>query len=132
VARRGGFVGKERVAARFAALKREVRQHLADAVRDNSEALAEAHRRLAPVESGKTVRSIKSEEVEGSQGRSYLNSAGADDKGGDDAFYARMVEFGTVKRPAHPWFYPTARAMRKQFKRRYRQGLRAAIKESRQ
>ena len=33
--------------------------------------------------------------------------------GGGDAFYARFQEFGTVKMPASPFFYPTWRAERR-------------------
>lgn len=50
--------------------------------------------------------------------------------GSKDAFYARFVEFGTVKMPARPFFYPTWKRMRTQFRRDIRNRVRAAIREA--
>lgn len=44
--------------------------------------------------------------------------------GGGDAFYARFQEFGRVKMPANPFFYPVWRGER----RRARAGIRRAVK----
>ncbi len=54
--------------------------------------------------------------------------AGTRDKslGNADAFYARFQEFGTVKMPANPFFYPAWRAN----KARVRASLRRAIKRA--
>jgi len=46
--------------------------------------------------------------------------------GGGDALYAKFQEFGTVKMPAHPFFYPVWRKKRRGLKRR----IQNAIKES--
>jgi HK97 gp10 family phage protein len=45
--------------------------------------------------------------------------------GGTDAFYARFVEFGTVKNRPKPFFFPVWRARRKKAKA----GIRRAIKK---
>lgn len=50
--------------------------------------------------------------------------------GGDDAFYARFLEFGTVKMPAHPFFYPVWRARRKRARGRISRAMSKAIRES--
>lgn len=47
--------------------------------------------------------------------------------GGGDAFYARFQEFGTVKMPANPFFYPVWRKKKQGFKRRMRNAVRAAL-----
>lgn len=46
--------------------------------------------------------------------------------GGGEAFYARFLEFGTRKMPAHPFFFPAWRANR----RRIRSGITRAIRKA--
>lgn len=50
--------------------------------------------------------------------------------GSRDAFYARFHEFGTVKMPAHPFFFPTWKAKKEAFRKQIRARVRAAIKEA--
>ena len=50
--------------------------------------------------------------------------------GSSDAFYARFHEFGTVKMPAHPFFFPTWKAKKAAFRKHIRARVRAAIKEA--
>ena len=54
--------------------------------------------------------------------------AGSRDKkrGIDDAYYARWVEFGTVKMPKQPYFYVSYRANKKKVVRRIRTATRKA------
>jgi HK97 gp10 family phage protein len=49
--------------------------------------------------------------------------------GGGDAFYARFLEFGTIKAPAHPFFFPVWRARRKRVKNRITRAVRQTIKK---
>lgn len=49
--------------------------------------------------------------------------------GSDEAFYARMIEFGTVKMPASPYFFVSYRALKNRVKRRVVVASRAALKE---
>lgn len=48
--------------------------------------------------------------------------------GDKDTFYARFQEFGTVKMPANPFFFPVWRVERKRVKARLSRALRKAIK----
>lgn len=49
--------------------------------------------------------------------------------GDDKAFYARWVEFGTVKMRAHPFFFPAYRAVRKRAKSRISRATTKAAKK---
>lgn len=49
--------------------------------------------------------------------------------GNDEAFWARWVEFGTVKMPAQPYFYVSYRANRKAAKRKIRKATRDAARK---
>lgn len=46
------------------------------------------------------------------------------------AWYAHFPEFGTVKAPAHPFFFPGWRAKRREFRAKIRAAVRLAIKEA--
>lgn len=50
--------------------------------------------------------------------------------GNDRAFYARMVEFGTMRTPAQPFFFPSYRSMRTRIKRRIIRELKKAVKKN--
>lgn len=50
--------------------------------------------------------------------------------GNREAFYARFHEFGTVNMTANPFFFPTWRAKRAEYRKRIRAAVRAAIKEA--
>ena len=52
--------------------------------------------------------------------------------GAGEGFYARFHEFGTKdgKTPARPFFYPTWKANRAEFRRKIRARVRTAIKET--
>ena len=50
------------------------------------------------------------------------------DRGIDDAFYARWVEFGTQHMQAQPYFFPSYRANKKAASRGVRAGIRKAAK----
>jgi HK97 gp10 family phage protein len=49
--------------------------------------------------------------------------------GDDRAFYARMLEFGTVNMPAHPYFFVSYRTLKNRVKRRITLASRKALKE---
>jgi HK97 gp10 family phage protein len=50
--------------------------------------------------------------------------------GDDKAFYARLVEFGTVKTGEHPYFFPSYHANKKRAKRRIKRAATEAAKAS--
>jgi HK97 gp10 family phage protein len=49
--------------------------------------------------------------------------------GDSDAFYARWLEFGTVKMAAHPYFFPAYRTLRKRVKGRTKRAINKAVKQ---
>lgn len=49
--------------------------------------------------------------------------------GGEDAFYAHFQEFGTVKMPANPFFFPAYRANKKAIRRRLTAAVRRGFKK---
>lgn len=49
--------------------------------------------------------------------------------GDEDAFYARFVEFGTIKTPAQPFFFVAYRALRKRAISRIKRGQSKAAKK---
>lgn len=50
--------------------------------------------------------------------------------GGGEAFYARFLEFGTVKMAAQPFFYVSYRANRKRAKSRISRAIKKGIREA--
>lgn len=48
--------------------------------------------------------------------------------GGNKAYYAHMIEFGTVKMTARPFFFPPYRALRRRIRNRARRAARAAAR----
>lgn len=50
--------------------------------------------------------------------------------GGKNAFYARFVEFGTVKMPPRPFFFPVWRARRKKVQAGIRRAMKRAIQSA--
>ena len=96
-------------------------------------------RRLVPVESGSLRDSIGwtwgTKAPGGSIAVAEAGAKGDPDlritifAGNNEAFYARWVEFGTVKMPARPFFYVSWRAGKKTAKTKVRAAVRAAARE---
>jgi HK97 gp10 family phage protein len=49
--------------------------------------------------------------------------------GNSDVRYAHLVEFGTTKAPAQPFFWPAFRSQRKRAETRIKRALSKAVKE---
>lgn len=123
-------------ALRLGRIPPAVRKRINQANEKSAEDLAAMMVRLAPRDpygTGDLVRSIRYYEL--------TNDAGAGNTGGgvtwvvaagnEDAFYARLVEFGAAKGSApRPFFYPSYRAMRRLIKARQLRAFRQAIKET--
>ncbi len=125
-------------------------QAAAQAMEEGAEEIVAFMKAAAPVDTGRLRNSIawtwgdvpKGSVVIGeirsgqNKGRQYgtlritfyvgLRGAGDYDKG----YYAHMVEFGTKKMPAQPFFIPAWRANKAKFKRKIRTAVRRAIKEA--
>lgn len=107
------FTNKERAMKRMAAIPAVVLGEVRVAMAINRTELVEGMRGAAPVDDGDLRDSIRSKDISDATGIRAQVSAG-DNK----AFYARMVEFGTPKQTAQPFFYPIYRAFKKRMKAR--------------
>lgn len=121
----------KRLAARLAKVPLEVRAAAAAEALLASLALSEAIRQRAPADEGDLRASVRVER--GKRGdRFYVKAGGPKTtrpvrKGQSATYdYANAVEFGTKKKPARPFFYPTWRAAKKQI----RSGLNHEIRKA--
>lgn len=91
-------------------------------------------KRLVPRDSGDLQNSIGWTWGDAPKGSIALASGGSGEMritvyaGNDEAFYARWVEFGTASAAAHPFFFPSYRALRKRVRGRVERGVRKALK----
>ncbi len=136
--------GLDRLEARFNRIPKAVVDANVRAMEKGADEIVAMMKRIVPVRSGALRKSIGwtwGEAPRGSitigsvRGRKYGTLritiyAGTRDKklGNMDAFYARFVEFGTKHAAAHPFFYPSYRALRKRVKNRIVRESRKAIK----
>lgn len=86
--------------------------------------LVEMQRRLAPVDEGDLKASLVVLPGDHPLARQIR-------AGGKNAHHARWAEFGTANMPAHPFFWPSYRALRKRIKSRLTRAAGKAIKEIR-
>jgi HK97 gp10 family phage protein len=92
-------------------------------------------KRLVPVDEGDLRASIGWTWGEAPEGTKVLGSARGGAAltatifaGDHKAFYARWIEFGTVKMSAHPYFFPSYRANAKRAKSRIKRAINKAAK----
>jgi HK97 gp10 family phage protein len=114
-----------RIAKRLEAIMNESGPAVLEAVGAQAEKLVEMQQRLVPVRHGDLRDSIKSERITTGQKLGFRVSAGS-----NKAFYARWVEFGTVKTAAEAFFFPAYRASRKQIRAAVRKAIRIAVRGS--
>lgn len=113
--------------ARMAAIPTKVKRRLNAANEQSAEELAAMMTRLAPRDEGDLIASIRYFEVAGVQGGGIAWRVTAGD---NDAFYARMVEFGNGTARARGFFYPSVRALRRSIRNRQIRAFRQAMKDS--
>lgn len=107
-----------------------------NAMEKGAQELVEMMKRLAPVRSGDLRDSIGWNWNAAPEGSVVIAESSPDSRGlkivvyaGDEvAFYARFIEFGTKSAPAHPYFFPAYRAMRKRIKSRITREMKKAIR----
>ncbi|MFQ6550501.1 HK97-gp10 family putative phage morphogenesis protein [Aestuariibius sp. 2305UL40-4] len=125
--------GLKKFERRWKAIPQRVRIELRSMMEKTADAIVEDMYDFAPQDTGDLAGSIAWTWGDAPAGTMTLGTvAGGDDPdlritiyaGGDDQFYARFQEFGTVHMPANPFFYPTWRVWR----RRVRTRMRAAIR----
>lgn len=127
--------GRARFLKAMQALPVQVRKELKTAIQKSANELADAQRRLAPVDDGELKKSIKVE-YGTRKGRGGATVAGDPEltatvsAGDKDAFYAPFVEFGTSQpgSKAQPFFFPTYRALKKRIKGRLTRAMRKGLK----
>ncbi|OAI26952.1 hypothetical protein A1351_14005 [Methylosinus sp. R-45379] len=129
----------DRLKARLEAIPKEVREAVRPALERSGEELASRMKALAPEDSGALKESIQATPPGGTV---PPRSIGAGDEktagelqtivtaGDAKAFYARWVEFGTEKTPAHPFFFPAYRLTRERIKRRLARAIGKAVREN--
>lgn len=131
--------GLRRFQERMARIPKAVRLAVQPALTKGAEEIAAAAEMLAPVDSGDLKRSIA---VTGpgettppySQpggSRVMLENQAAVTAGGRDVRYAHLVEYGTSDTPAHPFFWPAYRTMKKRAASRIKRAMSKGIRESR-
>ena len=82
----------------------DVEKKAMDRLEKAGELVADRARQKVPVLSGKLRDSIRVTRLKGDPKQNIRVYAGSRQKGG--AFYAHMVEYGTVKMPAKPFLRP--------------------------
>jgi len=139
---------RERLLRKLAAIPQKVRQHLGPGLEQGASEVVAAAKNLVPKDSGALERSITYKK--GSRSTARGTQQGDPDltvhivAGNDEAWYARLVEFGTAPhenkgrfpgtqhpgtRP-QPYFFPAWRAYRKRVKSRVTRAMKKGIKEA--
>lgn len=115
--------GLARLKARFAKLPAKIKVEVRRSLEQSADELVAFQRRLVPVDDGDLRDSIQKRD-----GRHDLSVEVV--AGNRKAFYAAMVEFGTVNAPAQPYFFPPYRTLRKRIRARTSRAIRKAVKSN--
>lgn len=113
-----------------------VRAAATKTINDQAQKLVKDMQRVAPRgRTGRLRKSIKATmgdrggvTVGNVRGRSYGTIRAIVSAGAGNAFYARWVEFGTIKTAARPFFFPVYRARRKKIRAAINRSINKAIK----
>lgn len=114
--------GLERLKAKIAALPLVAKDEMKAALNVGADELVAMQQRLAPRDRGDLAQSI--EKKEGRHELAVIVQAG-----GPKAIHARWNEFGTVKMPAQPFFFPAYRALRKRIRSRVNRASKKAAEK---
>ncbi len=121
---------------KLAALPKMAKQQIRAALAKSAEEIAGLAKRLVPVDRGDLRDSIGWTFGRTPKGSIAIAQAFASDEirvtvfaGNEKAFYARWVEFGTVKMRAHPYFFVSYRALRKRSRSRVTRSVNQAAKD---
>lgn len=113
--------GLDRLRAKLAAMPEAARQEIKLALEQNADELVAMQKRLVPRDEGDLAESIGKQP--GRHDLAVLVTAGS-----RKAFYARFVEFGTVRKRPRPFFFPAYRSLRKRLKGRMTRAINKAAK----
>jgi HK97 gp10 family phage protein len=127
------LTGRERAIRRMLALpdaiKRRVRAQLEENAADMVR-LAKSRAPVADVDGGELRDSIRQYDASDETGLRRRVVAGDASTVKDNYAYPRAVEFGTQNMPAQPFFFPTYRQRRKQYRRKLNKAAKDGIKEA--
>lgn len=124
---------------RMRAIPAEVRKSVEPALAQGAYEAAEMMEQLAPERTGDLVGSIQVT-LAGQATPAYSQPGGATvvpsnaalvTVGNTDVRYAHLVEYGTSKTPAQPFFWPAWRLVRKRAENRIKRAIAKAVKEAR-
>lgn len=128
--------GYERLVRRWSQIPQLVQDNVRIAMEKLADEMVKEMKAAAPKDTGDLEASINWTWGEAPAGAMTLGTFRGSDyatmrltvyAGGGDAFYARFQEFGTVKMPAHPYFFPVWRKKKRGFKRRMANAVKAAL-----
>ena len=130
--------GLARLQKRLAAIPENVREAVQPALNKQAEAMATTMRTLVPVDSGDLKDSItvtqagQSTPPYSQPGGSMVvpENAAAVTVGNKDVRYGHLVEYGTMKAPAHEFFWPSVRLNNKKAKRAIKSAIGRAVKKN--
>lgn len=116
-------------------LPKRVEEATRAAMEKSAEELVAMMKRLAPIDTGDLQMSISWTWGAAPQGAVVVAESSEDSRGlkitiyagSKSAYYARWVEFGTNEQPAHPFFFPAYRSLRKRIKSRISREMKKAI-----
>ena len=122
---------------KMAALSKLVEQRGREAMEKSADEIVSMMKRLCPVDKGElrdsigwTWGEIPSGAIAIAESEPRTDNIRLTIFAGDEvAYYARWIEFGTVKMSAQPFFFPAYRALRRRTKRRIATVTRKALKE---
>lgn len=126
-----------RLQARLEAIPRRVKEAVKPALEKSGKELADGMRALAPEDEGDLKRSV-TYTMGGQQTPPYSQPGGSKTVpenavvvtvGNTDVRYPHLVEYGTTKAQAQPYFWPTVRAKRKKITNRINRAIRKAVRE---
>jgi len=130
--------GIGRLQKRLAAIPLEVRKAAQPAVTKQAENLASTMRQIVPVDSGDLKDSIevtpggKVTPAYSQPGGSMTvpENAAAVTVGNHAVRYGHLVEYGTAKAPAHPFFWPSVRLHNKKAKAAIKRTVSKAVRQN--
>jgi HK97 gp10 family phage protein len=117
---------RARLAVKARALRAKVAASVTPAVQQAAELIMQTQRRYVPVDDGDLRDSIHQEpDVRSQNATRVLIIAG-----GKPAPHARIIEFGSQRQPAQPFFFPGYRVERRRAKAIIAKAVRAAVKSA--
>ena len=111
-----------RLKRRMNAIPKHVRRAVEPALDKSADELVGRMQSLAPVDDGTLRNSITKDAGEHALQRTVT-------AGDDEAFYARMVEFGTIDTPSQAFFYPSYRLLKKRITNRIKRAVGKAVRD---